>query len=193
MEIRDLISRRLDLIPKTRNEFVEFFKLGWPNHQNPEPWECTEITNDCGLYIYWKDKWTESIANEAIAAGQAIIDLYYDDGPTPSPVPAPTSNSCVDSPLRFKLTWNGKNIARNCIWVTNKLTSKRCAVEGVSAMCPKTCNTCDVCKDTSSRFKLVFNDKKITRSCEWVSNRFTEIRCTSDGVAESCRATCGVC
>ena len=202
-EVYDLISQRLDMIPKNRDEFLAFFRLGWPGKEDHEPWECTLTTNDCGLYIYWMDKWDETIANKAVTAGQAIIDLYYDTGYTASPVTAPTptsptptsptSSSCVDSPLRFKLTWGGKTITRYCTWVENKQTVSRCASSGVSAMCPSTCGKCSTCVDSDVRFKFTWNGKTITRSCAWVAKKQIISRCAAEGVYESCRQTCGEC
>merc|ERR1711915_614360 len=118
--------------------------------------------------------------------------------PTASPVasttPAPTSSttsSCGDSTLRFKLTWNSKKITRGCDWVANKAAVQRCAVDGVSAMCSSTCGTCSTCADSNVRMKFTWNDKKITRDCGWVANKATLQRCAVDGIANSCRATCG--
>ena len=111
-------------------------------------------------------------------------DEYYEDD---------EYYSCSDSSLRFQLRWNGKKIARDCTWVGNKATKMRCAVEGVAQMCPETCEVCDVCEDSSARFKLVWNGKRISRDCIWVGNRATRSRCAVDGVAEACRETCELC
>ena len=115
----------------------------------------------------------------------------------PSSTPSITiQTSCIDSTLRFKLKWQNKRITRDCIWVGgNKLTtSKRCAVDGVAAhSCPLACGTCSSCVDSTVRFKLTWQEKKIHRECEWVKNRATYNRCKVDGVSASCRATCGQC
>ena len=204
MEVHDFIKNRLEMIPKTKAEFLEFFRRGWPGKENPEPWECQYECCDCGLYIYWKDRWNQSIANKAIAAGQAILDLYYDDvsptaptptAPTPTaPTPTPPTNiSCSDSPVRFKLQWNGKHIFRSCVWVANKATVQRCNSAGVSAMCSSTCGTCSTCADSTNRMKIRFNGKIITRDCSWVKNKSTNQRCRAEGVEDACRETCGKC
>ncbi len=120
--------------------------------------------------------------------------------PTPT-APTPTEPSgdddgddeCSDSSLRFKVNWNGKKITRDCVWVSNKATSKRCALEGVTNMCPDTCGACDICADSSARFKLTWNGKKIARDCTWVENKATIQRCKVEGVPEACRETCEVC
>ena len=121
--------------------------------------------------------------------------------PTPT-APTPTGDddegdddesSCADSSLRFQLRWNGRKIARDCNWVANKATKKRCAVDGVSQMCPDTCESCSTCEDSSARFKLLWNGKKISRDCFWVGNRATRSRCAVEGVAEACRSTCEEC
>jgi hypothetical protein len=101
---------------------------------------------------------------------------------------------CADSSLRFKLKWNGRNIARDCSWVGNKQTEARCEEDGVSAMCAKTCDACDECEDSDNRMKLEWNGRKITRDCSWVANKQTIARCEEiEGVADACRDTCGVC
>lgn len=135
-------------------------------------------------------------------AGNPVKFAQGDDGtnvvvsvPLPNSVTSPTVApvSCFDSSLRFKLTWNSKRITRGCSWVANKKTSARCAVEGVSAHCVYTCGTCDVCEDSSVRFKLEWNSKRITRGCPWVANKNTIARCAVEGVSDSCRSTCGQC
>jgi len=47
------------------------------------------------------------------------------------------------------------------------------------------------CVDSSLRFKLQWNGRKITRNCFWVSNRATIQRCSVEGVSAACRDTCG--
>lgn len=124
------------------------------------------------------------------------------DSPTASPTfrslstpsPSSSSSSCADSPLRFRTEKpNGAKISRDCSWVANKSTNLRCSWEGVSSICPVTCDSCEPCRDSSSRFRLTYNGKKITRDCTWVGNKATKQRCKSFGVTESCRETCGVC
>ena len=53
-----------------------------------------------------------------------------------------TCSSCTDSPLRFKVFWNGKTRAKDCGWVKNKSTLKRCEADGVSESCRATCGVC---------------------------------------------------
>ena len=86
-------------------------------------------------------------------------------------------------------------MTRYCSWVATKQTVQRCAAEGVAAMCPSTCGTCDTCVDSEVRFKFYYNGstKKITRSCVWVANKATAFRCGTDGISDSCRLTCGQC
>ena len=113
--------------------------------------------------------------------------------PTLSPVASPSSSSCSDSTYRFRLAWNGSNISRYCTWVANKQTVNRCAVDGVSEMCPNTCGTCSTCADSYNRIKFEYNDKMITRSCTWTANKQTVLRCAITGMTDTCRATCGQC
>ena len=60
-------------------------------------------------------------------------------------------------------------------------------------MCPETCGTCDVCEDSYFRFRVLYNGRRISRSCEWVAAKSTNLRCAAEGVPESCRYTCGEC
>lgn len=112
--------------------------------------------------------------------------------PNATPTP-PTSTSCTDSSLRIKIKKDGKFIMRDCIWVSNKSTQSRCALNGVSSTCSETCNTCSSCIDSPLRLKIFWQEKFIRRDCEWVNNRQTDRRCAVPGVADACRATCGKC
>ena len=110
----------------------------------------------------------------------------------PSPTP-PTSSTCTDSTLRFKLMWQGKRRTRDCIWVANRLTDRRCQVDGVSAHCPNACESCSDCVDSTVRFKFVWNNKTIHRDCEWVARKATYNRCQVAGISDSCRSACQTC
>jgi len=114
---------------------------------------------------------------------------------TASPTLGPTigSTSCVDSPLRFKVRKdNGRMMTRSCVWVANKSTNLRCTLDGVKMMCPSTCNSCSeaACVDAKSRVQFVYNDKKLTRSCEWVKKKDVGNRCSITGMKDTCRNTC---
>jgi hypothetical protein len=118
------------------------------------------------------------------------------ESPVESPVeaPTPTSSTCKDSTLRFKLVYNGKKISRDCGWVAKKSTNQRCAADGVPSHCPDTCGTsCSPCIDASNRFRLTYNGKKISRDCGWVAKKSTNQRCAAGGVTDTCRFTCGAC
>ena len=84
-------------------------------------------------------------------------------------------------------------VARSCEWVARKNTDERCALDGVSNTCPKTCGTCVTCVDSTLRFKFVYNDVYIARSCEWVTRKNTSERCAISGMAGTCRETCEFC
>ena len=204
-DVYNFIKYRLSLIPKDSSAFLDFFRLGWPGKEDPEPWECQWQYSDCGFYLIWLNKWDETIANQAIAAGEAILGLYY-SGSTPAPVPSPitqptttptllspSSDSCIDSTLRFKLRKGGKIITRDCIWVSTK--PYRCTFydDGVASHCPKTCNQCSICEDATNRFMFQLNGKKRARDCKWVETRATLSRCKKNGVRSTCRKTCGEC
>ena len=110
---------------------------------------------------------------------------------TPSPTSSPTSastNTCVDSPLKFQVFFKGKKRYKNCRWVSNN--TKRCFKPGVSAICPLTCDSCLTCADTTARFKVTIGGKKRNKDCSWANNW----RCSNfEGLNESCRLTCGSC
>jgi hypothetical protein len=63
---------------------------------------------------------------------------------------SPSSNLCVDTPLRLNIVKDEERITRSCTWVGNKNTPQRCSLKGVSAACPVTCGTCSVCEDPVS-------------------------------------------
>ncbi len=124
--------------------------------------------------------------------------LWEDDQvsspPTPAPVSGvPNSHPCNDSPLRFRVLWNDESIARDCTWVANRATKQKCGVDGVGSMCPVTCGTCNNCEDSTVRFKVTMDGKKISRDCSWVASRSTSMRCNLPGVSDSCRSTCQKC
>jgi hypothetical protein len=73
-------------------------------------------------------------------------------------------STCADSPYRFKLIKDdGSPMFRDCVWADKKSTNIRCGYEHVANTCPLTCDTCDDCIDSTSRFKFFYNGKKITR------------------------------
>lgn len=49
------------------------------------------------------------------------------------------------------------------------------------------------CQDSIFRFKLIKNNKTITRGCDWVANKSTRDRCQISGVKEHCPSTCSSC
>jgi len=51
------------------------------------------------------------------------------------------------------------------------------------------------CADSPFRFKVIKTGttNKITRDCEWAATRSTNLRCSYEGVAETCPLTCGKC
>jgi len=105
-------------------------------------------------------------------------------GPTSSPV-------CNESPFRFKIIKDdGRKMFRDCTWVSQN-SSNHCNFEGVSSMCPSTCNACSTCIDSTSRFKFVKNGKMISRSCEWTATKNSVGRCQIEGMSDTCRDTCG--
>ena len=52
-------------------------------------------------------------------------------------------SSCVDATNRFRFSFNGRTITRDCSWVARKNTAGRCRnVSGMTDTCRSTCNNC---------------------------------------------------
>ncbi len=49
------------------------------------------------------------------------------------------------------------------------------------------------CTDSNIRFKVQWNGKRVSRSCNWIANKLTNARCAIDGVSDICADTCGTC
>ena len=124
---------------------------------------------------------TKAYQNGNIINAGVTISNIGDAGYTMTfDITIPPVTSCVDSLLRFKLFKNRLRITRGYNWVKNKFTESCYPLNGVSAMCPDTCNTCSDCvdcplfpdEDTNSiRFKLWKDGKYIWRCCDWVRSR----------------------
>lgn len=114
-------------------------------------------------------------------------DVTSTDLPTSPPV---ENNNCNDSPFRFRLKKNGRNIARDCTWVRNRDTINRCSIEGVPSMCPSTCNKSCNCVDGTKRFRFPWKGKMVSRDCTWVGNKQTRQRCAVPGMSDTCSSTC---
>ncbi len=115
-------------------------------------------------------------------------------GPAEGEILKCSNDRCSDTPLKIKITTNsGKVIKKLCAWVAKKNTGRRCALEGVSAACPKTCGTCDNCKNSSLKFRVEINASKWRwKDCAWAASK--PFRCKNiDGVSEVCRSSCGLC
>lgn len=117
--------------------------------------------------------------------------------PTTTPTTINTSITCNDSPFPFRTInpTTSRNIWKTCAWVAKRSTNRRCQWRYVSTNCPFSCNTCDICADSETRFKFYStptSTKKIARSCEWTSMRKSK-RCAIDGMEDTCRKTCGTC
>lgn len=140
-------------------------------------------------YSYWED-WLDVAFADTSNSCQIWRSGECDSQSTPSPTP---SSSCLDGSLKFKVRKNdGRKITRDCPWVAVK-AENRCSFDGVSSTCPGTCGTCDICEDSTLRFKIVKGDgKKIMRDCAWVAVKPGN-RCSFDGVSGMCRETCGIC
>ena len=100
---------------------------------------------------------------------------------------------CSDSVLKFKLFWKGRRRGKDCSWVgrnSNKI-SEKCAVEGVSAHCSRTCKSCDSCVDSTVKMKFPLKGKMRKRKCTWVAKDPTQRCGVVTGISDSCCSTCG--
>jgi hypothetical protein len=75
---------------------------------------------------------------------------------------------------------------------------RRCSYKNVDSHCPNECGTCDKYACTDSKKAWFYWGKKgggIPRTCEFVKRkpRLIEKRCGRNGVAATCRETCGWC
>jgi len=158
-------------------------------------------TADSGVLI-------EAILVEAVATG--LDDVFADvvvgeietDLPqtdvvqstlSPSVSPSSLSQTCEDSPLKFKLTTAVKSTYKKCEWVgrLEDRKAQRCAIEGVSTHCPSTCGTCATCNDSTMRWNLPIEMNIMSRRhCKWTARKNTATRCSIPGVSETCRSTC---
>jgi len=98
---------------------------------------------------------------------------------------------CTDKKLRFKVDPHKKSVS--CKWVARQRTKQRCKLRGVAETCPFACNTCSVCDDSPLRLRFEYKERIMDRSCRWVANRDTDVRCGVDNMSGTCRATCGTC
>lgn len=109
------------------------------------------------------------------------------------------NTTCSDSVIRFKARKDGekKLITRDCKWVARKSTNIRCALNGVSEICPATCRACSNRANTPLKMRFVNpyanGVTKITKTCDWVAANDTESRCAVAGINDACCKTCGKC
>ena len=107
-------------------------------------------------------------------------------------------NTCPeDSPLAFRLTLkNKKKRFIKCTWIQEKEERMNyyCARGKVKAMCPSTCDRCDICKDYEFMFKIKNEKgKTVSKTCAWFSDN-KKNRCEKfEGVSDTCRESCGSC
>lgn len=119
--------------------------------------------------------------------------LTRTDAPTASPTqPKEVLETCEDSSLPFKVNIGGKFKSRTCSWVAKARSTSRCALDGVSAACPSTCNTCSSCVNSPLSFKVEIDGKFQRKRCKWVGKNRME-RCKLPGVDSTCRSICKVC
>lgn len=118
------------------------------------------------------------------------------DAPTPAPNP---TSSCKNSGVKFRLGGEESTKKKNCKWVATKpdKVARRCAYTDVKSHCPNACGTCDqyACKDSEKFWFYWGKEGSRARSCAWVKRKPWKIpfRCGKNGVAATCRETCGWC
>ena len=119
----------------------------------------------------------------------------YSMSPTtqPSIQPSPL-RECIDSPLRFQTRLPSKQfIWRTCTWVKAKNTIDRCAFQGVSTLCAKTCGTCNVCQDSALKIRFKKDRGWVTSKCQWRDAEDLNHCDTIDGWEDACRKSCNKC
>lgn len=119
----------------------------------------------------------------------------YSVSPTiqPSLQPSPPLRECIDSSLRFKTKLpNKKSIWRNCKWVKAKKI-KRCAFQGVSTHCAKTCGTCNICQDSALKIRFRKDGVLVTSKCQWHHTEDQNLCDVIDGFEDACRKSCNKC
>ena len=121
--------------------------------------------------------------------------------PNNQPTQAPNNQSCKSSGVKFRLGGPGSATKKSCKWVGARPNKKarRCAYTDVKSHCPDECGACSqyACKD-SDKFWFLWGKKnklKKARTCNWVKRKkqLTPKRCGKNGVAATCRETCGWC
>eukprot|EP00557_Chaetoceros_sp_GSL56_P014931 CAMPEP_0176486396 /NCGR_PEP_ID=MMETSP0200_2-20121128/5545_1 /TAXON_ID=947934 /ORGANISM="Chaetoceros sp., Strain GSL56" /LENGTH=1213 /DNA_ID=CAMNT_0017883093 /DNA_START=414 /DNA_END=4052 /DNA_ORIENTATION=- len=74
--------------------------------------------------------------------------------------------TCSDSTARFLLDSSDPTESNKaCEWAARRDTQARCALPGIAQTCRATCDNC--CSDSPNEFTFIFNDKQVTKSCEW--------------------------
>merc|ERR1740124_1042101 len=113
------------------------------------------------------------------------------DPTTTAPNSAPTiiEPTCKDSTLRFNTIDSSNDNEyekKSCTWVGQKKV-KRCMFEHAGAHCPKTCDTCESCSDSTATF--IYKQKKETCGSmkKWTCYN------SDSGVSDTCRKICGAC
>merc|ERR1712127_916597 len=94
-----------------------------------------------------------------------------------------------------KMIVNGR--PRGCLWAANeKNHSKRCNKRNVGSHCPATCDdilfSCREFASEDSKKRFVMTNSGLLKFCVWVGREEDQVekRCTKEGVADTCRATC---
>lgn len=183
-----------DAVHKTNTMIQEFLDLILSNH-NHEEWLIV-ITSDHGGNNGHgaQDEYNLRVPflvasnNPRVAIGHMPLD---DPGSQLDVLPTImhffNGGSCVDSPYWFKIKDPSGEVAReDCRWVAEDPVS-RCESRNINAMCPRTCASCDGCKDSPLPFEV---DGKM-RKCFQTKKKLS--RCEIDGMKDTCRKTCGHC
>lgn len=102
---------------------------------------------------------------------------------------------CEDSNLSFEVKFKKmeKPVVRKCSFIKNASKAWRCNLPGVKEICAKSCGTCEICSDSTSKFKVLYNSRYVNRDCNWVKQKNRKGRCRIPGMRDACRETCGGC
>lgn len=161
---------------------------------------------DSGGPLYDKDikavvgvvSWGEGCANENYPGVYSRVSDQYDwikevicENSNTRPAwcgEPPIVSNCEDSTLLFKFKVNGRTRFDRCSLVG--ANTEYCDQTAVKTMCPNTCDTCDLCKDLTSSFKIKIGKKLKTKRCSFA----TKARCLRfEQVRIACRESCNTC
>ena len=112
--------------------------------------------------------------------------------PTAAPVDNPSSDDCIDSPLRISFSSRNRNRNRDCSWIER---NGHCTRRTYWSHCRDTCDKCDRrCQDSGAQFRFPdpnSNRGEVTESCRYIAQN--PDLCEIPDISVTCPQTCGLC